>query len=183
MELDKQIEAILFFKGEPCEVAELCTLLAITAETVEAALSKLSSDLTGRGIALVTVGSKVELRTSAEASKIIENIRKDELSRDLGKAGSETLAIVLYKGRVTRAEIDYIRGVNSTFILRNLMIRGLVEREQNPTDQRTYVYSPTLELLAFLGVSTREELPKWSEVQNELEQFLEASENRDNGGD
>jgi segregation and condensation protein B len=73
--------------------------------------------------------------------------------KDLGKAGLETLSIILYQGPISRAEIDYIRGVNSNFILRNLLIRGLIERVENPHDQRSFLYKPTLELISYLGLS------------------------------
>ena len=128
---------------------------------------------------LIRKEDEIQLATSREMSDIIEQIRKDELTKDLGKAGAETLAIVLYKGPVTRAEIDYIRGVNSTFILRNLLIRGLVEKVSNPKDQRSFLYKPTLELLSFLGISNIQDLPQFGEVQDELIKFSETEEEKD----
>lgn len=113
----------------------------------------------------------VMLATAPEVSGVIEKVRKEELSRDIGKAGIETLSVILYKGPVARSEIDYIRGVNSTFILRNLLIRGLIERISNPKNQRSFLYKPTFELLSFLGISSIEELPKFKAVQQELEKF------------
>lgn len=86
----------------------------------------------------------VMLATAPEASALIQGIVKEELSRDMGKAASETLAIVLYLGSIARSRIDWIRGVNSTFILRNLMIRGLVERITNPSDERSFYIVPRL---------------------------------------
>ena len=60
------------------------------------------------------------LGTSAEASTLIEKLTKEELNRDLGKASLETLSIIMYQGPIKRSQIDYIRGVNSTFILQKL---------------------------------------------------------------
>lgn len=98
-------------------------------------------------------------------------MRKDELSADIGKAGAETLAIVLYRGPLSRIEIDRIRGVNSTFILRNLLIRGLVERRPHPTDSRSFNYAITPSLLQHLGITSRESLPEFAEVMNSLDVF------------
>jgi segregation and condensation protein B len=109
--------------------------------------------------------------TAPEAHEIIEAMRKDELSGDIGKAGAETLAIVLYRGPISRAEIDRIRGVNSTFILRNLLIRGLVERRQHPTDSRSWVYATTPELMNHLGIQSREMLPDFVAVMDSLDAF------------
>ena len=88
--------------------------------------------------------------------------------KDLGKAGLETLSIILYRGPATRRDIDYIRGVNSQFILRNLLIRGLVEKIQNPDDQRTFFYKPTFQLLSYLGIGKLEDLPEYLTMKNDL---------------
>jgi segregation and condensation protein B len=84
----------------------------------------------------------------------------------------ETISIIAYKGPVSRAEIDYIRGVQSNFILRNLQIRGLVEKITNEKDHRSFLYRPTFELLQFLGVSRIEDLPEYDKVKAEFEQNL-----------
>jgi segregation and condensation protein B len=95
-------------------------------------------------------------------------MRKDELSKELSKATLETLSIIIYKQGSTRAEIDYIRGVNSSFILRNLLIRGLIQKESHPTDSRKYFYKPTFELLGFLGIQKLEELPDYQMLAQAL---------------
>lgn len=173
MDLDSKIETLLFYKGESMKVKELSKLLDESKENIENALTTLKEKLGDRGIQLIQKEEEVELRTAPDMSDLIEQIRKDELTKDLGKAGAETLSIVLYKGPITRAEIDYIRGVNSTFILRNLLIRGLVEKVLNPKDQRSFLYKPTLELLSFLGITNIEELPEFDTVQDELTKFVE----------
>jgi segregation and condensation protein B len=99
------------------------------------------------------------------------------LVRDLGKAGLETLTIILYKHPIKRSEIDYIRGVNSSFILRNLLIRGLIERlTEKEGLGRGYLYKPTLELLSHLGVSKIENLPESASITSELENFATQNE-------
>lgn len=171
MSLDAKIEAILFFKAEPQTAEELAKYAGANEEEVEAALLLLERRLEGGGVALVRSGAAVELRTSAGTSALIEKIQKEELAKDLGRAGSETLSIILYRGPATRAEIDYVRGVNSTYILRNLLIRGLIEKVPNPKDQRSFLYQPTIELLSFLGVSHVRELPEFDKVAREFESF------------
>jgi segregation and condensation protein B len=185
MKLDAKIEALLFFKGESMKVKELAKLLSVDMsaqagnESIENAINTLKEKLSERGIQLIQKEDEIQLATNREMSEIIEQIQKDELAKDLGKAGIETLAIVLYKGPITRAEIDYIRGVNSTFILRNLLIRGLVEKISNPKDQRSFLYKPTLELLAFLGISNIQDLPQFATAQEELIKFTEIEKETD----
>lgn len=171
--LDSKIEALLFFKGEGVKIKELVKLLGGDVDSIENALEELKKKLSDRGVGLIRKEDEVMLATTPEMSDLIEQIRKEELTKDLGKAGAETLSIILYKGPVTRAEIDYIRGVNSTFILRNLLIRGLIEKVSNPRDQRSFLYKSTLELLAFLGIKGIEELPEFDTVQSEIKTFMQ----------
>jgi segregation and condensation protein B len=173
MELRHQIEAILFYQAEPITVKRLSQLLKRHEEETRSALLELGDALESTGLCLLQNNDEFTLGTNPEASAIIETIAKDELNKDLSKASLETLAIVLYKGPVTRAEIDYIRGVNSTFILRNLLIRGLVEKVENPKDQRSFLYKTTLALLEYMGVSKLADLPEYKETLAALDAFAE----------
>ena len=121
-----------------------------------------------RGVELIYKDDEVTLGTASSLSHVIERLTKEELVRDLGKAGLETISIIAYKGPISRAEIDYIRGVQSNFILRNLQIRGLVERVDNENDRRSFLYRPTFELLQFLGITKIEELPEYEKVKAEF---------------
>lgn len=169
--LSKSIEAILFWKGEPISIKKLAQILEKTEDEIKAALDTLEQDILSRGIVLVRKDDEVTLGTSKENSELIEKLTKEELIRDLGKAGLETLSIIIYQGPISRAEIDYIRGVQSNFILRNLMIRGLVEKVTNPKDQRSFLYKPTFELLSFMGISKIEDMPSYAEARTEIENY------------
>lgn len=173
MELRHQIEAILFYQAEPITVKRLSLLVKRPEEETRSALLELGGTLESTGLCLLQNNDEYTLGTNPEASAIIETIAKEELNKDLSKASLETLAIVLYKGPVTRAEIDYIRGVNSTFILRNLLIRGLVEKVENPKDQRSFLYKTTLALLEYMGVSKLADLPEYKETLIALDAFTQ----------
>lgn len=171
MELAGRIEAILFYKGEPVLLADLVRMVGASVEEVRAALDALTTSLSGRGVRLLIAGEQVSLVTAPELAPLIETLRKEELKRDIGKAGAETLAIVLYKGPVTRADIDYIRGVNSSFILRNLMIRGLITRKEREKDARTFAYVSSPDLFEQLGITKREDLPEYGAILARLDAF------------
>lgn len=172
--LEKQIEAVLFWKGEPVSMKKLSQILEKPEEEISVALKNLETNLSNRGIVLVIKENEVTLGTSKDSSELIEKLTKDELVRDLGKAGLETLSIVIYQGPISRAEIDYIRGVQSNFILRNLMIRGLVEKISNPKDQRSFLYKSTFELLSFMGITKIEDMPNYNEARAEIENYKNA---------
>ena len=169
--LEKKLEAVLFWKGEPVSIKKLSQIFEKGEENISAALKNLETSLSSRGIILVFKEDEVTLGTSKEFSNIIDKLTKEELVRDLGKAGLETLSIIIYQGPITRAEIDYIRGVQSTFILRNLMIRGLVEKIQNPKDQRSFLYKPTFEMLSFMGISKIDDMPDYNSVRDEINNY------------
>jgi segregation and condensation protein B len=166
--LEQKLEAILFYKNEPQEIKKLAKILNVGEKEVREALGNLSRSLENRGICLIMTETEASLATSPEVKDLIETMAKEEMSAEIGKAGLETLAIVLYNGPVSRREIDYIRGVNSTFILRNLAMRGLVERVQDEKDQRTLKYKGSLQLLAHLGLTGVHELPEFENFKNEL---------------
>lgn len=171
MDLASQIEAVLFWKAEPVSIKKLATLLKTDLASVKNSIQELETRLKGRGLSLVQTDDEVMLGTAKELSPLIAELSKEELTRDLGKAGLETLSIILYQGPISRADIDYIRGVNSQFIVRNLLIRGLIGRVDNPGDARSFFYTSTLDLLAHLGLSKLQELPEYEQVRKDIDTF------------
>ena len=169
MHLEQKIEAILFFKGEPMSKKKLAEFLGVGQVEINEALEKLKENLKNRGIVLQEKEDEIMLGTASELSKLIEKLQKEELNKELSKTSLETLSIILYKNGVNRSLIDYIRGVNSSFTLRALSIRGLIEKNLDPEDNRRYIYKPTFELLSFLGVKSVQELPEYDAVNKSIE--------------
>ena len=139
-----KIESLLFFRGEPISKNDIVKLLKITSTECDDGIRELEACLSERGIVLLKRDDDYSLGTHPELGIFFEAIRKEELSKELSKASLETIAIILYRKRATRGTIDYIRGVNSSFIIRNLLVRGLIEREQDSNDARAYMYKPCL---------------------------------------
>ena len=165
MTLDQKIEAILFMKGEPMTHKKLSELCDASKDEIEVALRDFEAKLQDRGLTLIHKEGSVMLGTNPELGSMLENMRKEELSRELSKASLETVAVILYKEGATRADIDYIRGVNSSFILRNLLVRGLVEKITDPTDSRRYLYKQSYDLMSYLGLSKLSELPEFENMK------------------
>lgn len=163
------LEALLFAAGESLTYKRLTALTELPLEDVAQALDDLDTALEGRGLALVRTDTEVELRTAAEAAPAIQTLRESELSRDLGRASLETLALILYKGGATRSDIDWVRGVNSTAAIRALLLRGLIERSEDAADKRRARYTASIDALAHLGVSSIDELPRFAEFTAALQ--------------
>ncbi len=170
--LETLIEAMLFFKGGALSAHELAKITDTSSAEIEAALTILEKSLEGRGIRLVRERGAVALATAPEAHELIERMRKDELEGPLGKAGLETLAIIIFRGPISKSNIDYIRGVNCASILRSLLVRGLAERIENPEDKRSFLYQTTPDVPAYLGVGALSAMPRYEEMRAGIEKVF-----------
>lgn len=170
MNLKSAIESILFVQGEPLAISRLVKITGAKKAEVESALRELADERRERGIVLIENGGEWQFATHPANKVVVEKLVTSELSEDLSRASLEVLSIVAYKCPVSRAQIEYIRGVNSSFTLRNLLIRGLVSREENPSDRRAYLYRISTDFLKHLGLSRPEELPQYEAFhQQEIE--------------
>ncbi len=169
LDISAQIEALLFFRGEPVKLGFLANTLKISEDMTKEGVDVLEKNLQNRGIMLMRNGEEIMLGTTPAMGTTIELLLKEEVSRDLGKAGLETLALVLYRGPVARSDVNYIRGVNSNYILRSLLVRGLIEKVEGSA--RSTMYRPTFELLSYMGISKVEDLPEYDGVDKAVEEF------------
>ena len=170
--LAKRIEATLFIHGEPLTLDRLVKLLGVEITKIRQAAEELDQKLIDTALTLVWKDDSLQLATRPAVAEDIDRLIKEEISREISRAAAETLAIIAYRGPLIKSEIDYIRGVNSSYTLRNLLIRGLIERKTNPKDARTYIYKVSIDLLKFLGLSKIGELPEYSEFAEKFKQFL-----------
>lgn len=172
-DLSAKIEALLFSEGGSLPKKKLAQLLESTPAQVNEALVTLRGRLSG-GITLVVSDTEAALVIAAPVAPAVQKAFERELGREIGDAGLEVLSIVLYRGPSTRAQIDYIRGVNTASTIRTLASRGLLERAVNPHDAREYLYRPTVELLSHLGIRDAQELPEYAKITSELAAFEES---------
>jgi len=170
-ELAARAEAFLFSEGGSLTLRKLAQLLEIKETQLDEPLRELSQRLEGGGLTLIRTETEVSLAVAKDASVAVQAAYQKELGREIGDAGLEVLAIVLYRGPTTRAQIDYIRGVNTASTVRTLLARGLLERTGNPEDGREYLYRPTVELLAHVGASDLSALPDREEILAQLKAF------------
>ncbi len=169
-----QIESILFYKTEPVSYAWLARMLDSTEEEIIENVQELKNILsTGtRGLVVVEHDGRVMLATHPEMGGFLEQMHKKDMHTELSRAALEALTIILYKQGVTKADLDYIRGVNSQFMLRNLLVRGLIEKKDNPDDKRRSLYIPSHDTLRYLGIQDITELPQQSVLLEKIEALL-----------
>lgn len=162
-----RLEALLFIHGEPLTFKKIGDVLDLKENEVKESVEEFKKLLesSNRGLTLITDKSKVQLVTKPQFHNILEKFVKEELAEDLTPASLEALAIIAYFGPISRARLEYLRGVNSVFILRNLMIRGLVERLPDPDRPNSFIYQATFEFWKHLGLKNKEDLPDYAKFQ------------------
>lgn len=168
------LEAILFFHGEAVETGKIASLMKISEDKAAEILREYGEKLKNdpeRGLVLMRDHRKVELRTKPEFGAVIETLIKENLREELTPAALETLSVIGYLGPIARPMIDYVRGVNSSFTVRGLMLRGLVERAEKSGRFGAYEYQITLEFLSHLGIKSAEELPEYADYRNFLKKI------------
>ncbi|MFA6254896.1 MAG: SMC-Scp complex subunit ScpB [Patescibacteria group bacterium] len=173
--LKAKIESLLFISNQPFSVKRLTDLTKSEKDKVETAINELMADYNqaDKGIQVQKIGDKVQLVTHPDNSKLVKDFIKEETTGELSRAALETLTIVAYRGPVSRAELEQIRGVNCAIILRHLLIRGLVESREDRKKMQT-VYNITFDFLKFLGINQPQELPDYDKLNSSesLEKIL-----------
>ena len=173
---EAQIESLLFAYGEAMPVAALAHALGVSETEARETLAAMDQEYQatpGRGLCLVHHDDMWQLGTKPEHLAMIETVVKQDFEQELSGASLETLSIILYRAPVARADIDAIRGVNSSFIIRNLLMRGLVEREHDANGHHVFLYKPSLALLQLLGVTGAEQLPDFETLSRKFETLVE----------
>ena len=154
----RAVEAALFAATEPQTVEQLRAQIGDEAD-IPAALERLVSDYTGRGVELVERGGRWHFQTASDLAWLLR--RETEQTRKLSRAATETLAIIAYHEPVSRAEIEAIRGVQvSKGTIDVLMEEGWVApagRREVPG--RPLIYATTPEFLTHFGLASRRDLP------------------------
>ncbi|HEX8974033.1 MAG TPA: SMC-Scp complex subunit ScpB [Patescibacteria group bacterium] len=167
--LQSIIESVLFVSGEGIKKSKLAKIAGVENGVLEEVLGKLTEkySLPRSGLTLLAKGEEVQLASKADNVVFVEQMVKNELAEGLSPAALEVVSIIAYRGPISKTEIEAIRGVNCSYTLRNLLLRGLIERSDNPRDSRGYVYSISFELLKKLGVDRVEKLPDYATLSTE----------------
>jgi segregation and condensation protein B len=164
--LESQIESVLFVRTEGVTTNFLSTFLEVPASDIRNALATLATQLEGRGLKLLQSGDTCMLVTHPDMGLKIATLFDEDTTAELTPASLQTLSIILYKGTATRGEISYIRGVDSRMSLRNLLMRGLIEKTNGDA------YRATTDTLRHLGVPRVEDLPRYKDISENLAQEM-----------
>jgi segregation and condensation protein B len=164
MSLASQLESILFVASKPLAVSKMAKVVQADEATVHTALQELKVRYSGpeAGIVLLENGSDWQMVSNPDNTAVTEKFVKAEISGELTKAQLETLTVISYCGPITKPELEQLRGVNCSLILRNLMMRGLVK--ENEGDGLLPTFEVTMDYVRHLGLSSITELPDYAEL-------------------
>lgn len=172
MSLSNQLESILFVAQKPVAPADLARALGADIEAVNAGLSELDTKFAQGGLRLIRHADKVSLGTAPESADVVKKFLRADEHGELTRPALETLAVIAYRGPVTKPEMEQIRGVNCSLIIRNLLMRGLIEEQAKEGTEPTY--QVTHALLGHLGVTNVATLPDFEALRHhpDLEKAL-----------
>ena len=171
------IEGLLFISGdEGLTLEQLKSILEIDINELKKLIKELYKDYQdkNRGIKLEHLGNHFKLTTKQEHKDYYKKLIKDEETNKLSQAALETLSIIAYNEPITRVDIDEIRGISSGYIVRKLVLKGLIEEKgKSDVPGRPTLYGVTSNFLDYFGLGSTKELP-------EIKQKEELKDNSNN---
>lgn len=180
MSIKSKIESLLFISAKPMTVNQLADLIKMDKKEIIKSASELLEDYKNHqtGMQIINDGAKYQMVSSPENAKVIQEFIKDETTGELSKPSLEALTIIAYRGPVSKIDLDRIRGVNCALILRNLLLRGLIEGKSDKKKNEIY-YTATFDFIRFLGLNSINDLPDYAKLHQDdtIDKMLEANEN------
>ncbi len=169
-EIKSIIEGLLFVAGDAVPIKELCTIISIDETTLRRIVNQMMDNYSDekRGLQIIEVNNCYQFCTRPEHYEYIEQMVKPQTRQGLSQASLETLAIIAYKQPITKAQIDYIRGVKSESCVSRLLDKELIieaGRQEGPG--RPILYRTTDNFLRLFGLKTLMDLPPLKELSED----------------
>ena len=179
MEIEEQkavVEAILFAAGKEVEITTFMSALELPQKDIELLLSQMQTEYVEqkRGIEIIHINNSYQLCTKKEYYDYVYPLFDNRAKPSLSSAAMETLSIIAYNPKITRVEIDAIRGVSTDGVLYKLMEYNMIE-EAGKMDApgRPTMYRVSNEFLKTFGISSLDELPELPKIKEDMPEQLE----------
>ena len=182
MEIEEQkavVEAILFSAGKEVEITTLMSALELSQKDVELIVNQMQSEYVEqkRGIEIIRVNNSYQMCTKKEYYDYIYPLFDNRAKPSLSSAAMETLSIIAYNPKITRAEIDGIRGVSTDGVLYKLMEYNMIEDVgKMDAPGKPTMYCVSNEFLKTFGISSLDELPELPKIKEDMPEQLEIEE-------
>lgn len=166
--LKNKIESILFVSNKPLATKFLAKILDAQEGEVRQALEALVAERKESGVVVLEGSDGYQMATNSDNSKLVKDFLNADLREKLTDATVEVLAIIAYRQPISKAEVEAIRGVNSQYSIRQLLMRGLVERVPDPNDGRAQLYQVTTEFMQHLGLTSVRDLSDFESLVSQI---------------
>lgn len=167
--ISQKIIQVLLYEGTSLKKDVISKFLNIQISEVDENIPEIKNILNMLGLQLIQNQNTLEISLSTEINTLINKNKIEELKSELSESALQTLATILYKPNTTKAEIDFIRGVDSSRSIKNLLTRGLIE---SMAEKNRKVYMPTTETLRYLNQTETVNLPDFSEISTKLQNLI-----------
>lgn len=162
------LEGLLYVTGDDgLTLKEVASILNITEEEAKELVYKLktSYESENRGLRLNYLGNTFKLTTKQEHKDYYEKLLQNENTHTLSQAALEVLAIIAYNEPITRSVVDEMRGVDSIYVIRKLLAKGLIkEAGKSDAPGHPILYKTTDDFLDYFGLSSKDDLPKIDDI-------------------
>ncbi len=167
-DLNSILESLLLAVGKPLPIKDLVKFLEIEEAEISQSAKELAEkyNTDDSGIHLAINNQKLQFVSNPKHTKILHKYFEDETTGELTKPSLETLTIIAYRQPISKEELEQIRGVNCSLIIRNLLIRGLIE-ESSDKNQLVTTYAVTMNFLQHMGIASVEELPDYEKLNSD----------------
>ncbi|MCY4577294.1 MAG: SMC-Scp complex subunit ScpB [Candidatus Kaiserbacteria bacterium] len=171
----QKLEAVLFAGGSGMTKRQIAKQVGCSDAQLEQLLEQLREQRAESGVVVVDDGRQVVLATHPSLADFMEAVQREEAAAPLSKAMQETLSIIAYAGPIAKVDLDFLRGVNTQYTLRRLLVRGLIQDERKG---RTRLVSPATEFLLHMGIQRVEELSDYAQVRQKILDGVQAVKKR-----
>ena len=174
--MEAVIEGLLYVQGDiGLTIKDIMNILEIDEDIAKRAVLSLKNyyDENKRGLRINFLGNTIKLTTREEHKEYYAKLLENPSSNGLSNSAIETLAVIAYNEPITRGEVDAFRGVDSSYVMRRLLAKGLIkECGKSDTPGRPILYKTTDEFLDYFGLASKEDLPS-------IEMLTEDKEEKD----
>ena len=164
-ELIEKIINILFLSGEEIDIDKISKIIDQDKKTIEPLMNDVKDTIQSIGLTLIINNNKYIITSNNKYSNILSSFTNIEYAGDLTPAALQTITIISYLGEASENDIAFIRGVQSSQIIRNLSTRGLIERTNNK-------YKLSILALKLLGITDIKDLPEMEDLNNKINSKL-----------
>lgn len=169
MNTSQKIIQIILAEGGEITFSNLCNFLNIKEDALQKEFEDVKKIITVLGMNFIVQNKKASIAINSEVSQILENEENKDLQKPLSESALQTLSVILYKDKTTKAEIDFIRGVDSSRSLKTLLLRSLIEKHE---DKNKRFYTTSTDTLRYLGISDLSSIPNKTEFEEKLNSLL-----------